>query len=285
MRTNKKTTRERFAITDKRWELYAKLITTGVDTAVKFAKTPAIGPLLKKIVYLDKPEKNHTQGYVIDINVDLNETDQNVVLPIHMMQMAIEKSNFRSIMNKCLCRTGHKCHNYDIDLGCIFIGNGARSTVENGIAREVTVDEALKHVDRAMGQGLVGQCLWVEAEKFVWGINDNDLHKFLEICFCCPCCCLALRNRKRMTPDIKTRFRTVGWKSTYKNGCDGCGICESNCPTRAIKIENNSVFISNQCFGCGICAFKCPQKALEMKTMYPQKQSIQDYFQGFGPDI
>ncbi len=57
MNTNKKTTREKFAITKKRWEWYSKLMTTGVVKAVKYAQTPAIGPLLKIIVYLDKPEK------------------------------------------------------------------------------------------------------------------------------------------------------------------------------------------------------------------------------------
>ncbi len=281
----KKTTRDRFAITDKRWEWYSKIMTTGVDTAVKYAQTPVIGPLLKKIVYLDKPEKNFTQGYVIDINVNVNNADQNVVLPIQMMQSVIEKSKFRSIMNKCLCRTGHECRNHDIDLGCIFIGNGAKSTIKNGIARETTIDEALKHVDRAMGQGLVGQCLWVEAEKYVWGIEDDDLHKFLEICFCCPCCCLALRNRKLMPSDIKARFRTIGWKPTYKKGCNGCGICKNNCPTQAISMSNNSVFVSDKCFGCGLCAFKCPTKVLEMKMMYSERERIQDYFQGFSPDI
>lgn len=273
------------SITRSRWDWYAKLVTRGVDVAVKYADTPGLGSFLKKMVFMDKPEKNFTQGYIVNINEDLSDRHQNVVLPVDIMQKAIETSRFRAVMNKCLCRTGHQCRDYDIELGCIFLGEGARSTVKSGVAREVSVAEAQEHVHRAMGQGLVGQCLWVEAEKFVWGVEDDDLHKFLEICFCCPCCCLALRNRKYMTPDIKTRFRSLGWKSVYTKGCSGCGICEKACPTEAISVKNRSVSISDQCFGCGICAFKCPEKALEIKMITPHKDSIEDYFQGFRPEV
>jgi Pyruvate/2-oxoacid:ferredoxin oxidoreductase delta subunit len=53
----------------------------------------------------------------------------------------------------------------------------------------------------------------------------------------------------------------------------------------AIKVIDNAISVSDQCLGCGICAAKCPQKAIEIEMISPQKESIQDYFHGFRPDV
>ncbi len=44
-------------------------------------------------------------------------------------------------------------------------------------------------------------------------------------------------------------------------GCLGCGLCSKNCPTGAIKVQDNlaSVVDYNLCIGCGTCIEKCPQ--------------------------
>lgn len=49
-------------------------------------------------------------------------------------------------------------------------------------------------------------------------------------------------------------------RSYCKVGCIGCKICEKNCPTGAIKVENNNATIDyEKCIGCGVCAEKCPR--------------------------
>ena len=49
-------------------------------------------------------------------------------------------------------------------------------------------------------------------------------------------------------------------KSWCEAGCIGCKICEKNCPTGAIKVENNLAKIDyTLCNSCGTCAEKCPR--------------------------
>lgn len=51
-----------------------------------------------------------------------------------------------------------------------------------------------------------------------------------------------------------------------KVGCIGCKICEKNCPTGAITVEDNLARIDyEKCVNCGVCAEKCPKKVIHIK--------------------
>lgn len=52
--------------------------------------------------------------------------------------------------------------------------------------------------------------------------------------------------------------------------CIGCGLCETVCPFKAIRVEEspkgriaNTIMAS--CKGCGVCGVACPQKAITMR--------------------
>ena len=48
-----------------------------------------------------------------------------------------------------------------------------------------------------------------------------------------------------------------------KVGCIACHICEKNCPSGAIVVEENLARIDqSKCTHCGTCAQKCPKKAI-----------------------
>ena len=49
-----------------------------------------------------------------------------------------------------------------------------------------------------------------------------------------------------------------------KSGCIACHICEKNCPSGAITVENNLASIDqSKCTHCGTCVDKCPKKAIK----------------------
>lgn len=279
--------KDRFAINSSNWHIYAGVFQI-VDKMARFAKTPFLGALLKKILRFDNPEKNFTQGYIINLDRSLKagRDYHNIVLPIHIVEKTIKDSSYRSIMNKCICRDGgKKCETYPVDFGCIFVGEGSKITEKRGIARAVSVDEALDHLKKGAQYGLVCQSIWVEAEEFVWGIEKDQLHRFLEICFCCPCCCVALKNYRKVGKDIQSRFKSVGWKAMAATTCSGCGICEEVCSVGAIRVQKDHITISEMCVGCGICSSKCPEAAIEIVQVAPMKKNIQEYFFGFYPDL
>ncbi len=279
--------REWFAASRSNWGWYPRGFTAVMGLAADFVKTPLIGGVLKKIVLMDGRPGNLTQAYSFDLNHSLsdNKAMGNVVLPIDVIRQSIRCSGYRAIMDQCLCRTGRQCRTYDKSLGCIFLGAGAVATVKNGLAREASVEEALAHLEKAVGSGLVGMGMWIEAENYIWGIKKEHHHQWLEICFCCPCCCIALQNLRKVTPDVQQRFRSMGWQARVVGQCSGCGQCLSTCPIDAIQVADGGVRISDQCLGCGICVSVCPEKVLEVKPVAPSRDLVEDYFQGFRPEL
>lgn len=47
--------------------------------------------------------------------------------------------------------------------------------------------------------------------------------------------------------------------------CVGCGDCVSECPTEAIKIEDDKAVIDAEtCVDCGACVDICPSEAISL---------------------
>ncbi len=285
-RAYKRVFQKLFGINHRNWSFYLKLF-PWLEKGTAIIDKPILGKLAKKITMMSNEDRDFSQGYIVSMNHDINynEKYKNSVLPIDLIKKAISGSSFRAIMNTCYCRDSLKCKNYPIDFGCVMIGEGARSMVERGIAREVSIEEALEHTDKAADMGLIAMCLWIEIEAFGMGVAEEDHYKLMEVCYCCPCCCIGLRNFKNFGNDIMKRFSSIGWVAASKDGCKGCKKCAKVCPTEAITVYEDYIAVSNDCLGCGICASKCPYEAIEMIQVEPFKDNIQDYFKGFRMDI
>lgn len=104
----------------------------------------------------------------------------------------------------------------------------------------------------------------------------------MEICFCCPCCCVGMNLSRNAPRSIKSRFHSVGWTAVPDlTACTGCRSCEKvRCPQDAISFAPDGKVIINQeqCVGCGICKDKCAEGAIRIKQTFPMRDDMHEYF-------
>lgn len=95
---------------------------------------PGIGRLLRPLF---SPREN--QAIIIPVHQAVRGTE-SLVLPYTLLPTLIERAGHRVIMGHCMCRQGQGCHNYPQDIGCIFLGAGARE-VDPALGRPADVAE------------------------------------------------------------------------------------------------------------------------------------------------
>lgn len=122
------------------------------------------------------------------------------------------------------------------EYGCLGFGNCAAVcmkgaiTIENGIA-VIDTDKC----------GACGECVIACPKNLIEIVPKSK--KYIVKCQSCD--------------------KGAQMKSKCSVGCIACRICEKNCPSGAIKIENNHAVIDDEkCTGCGICKEKCPKKII-----------------------
>ena len=242
------------------------------------------GQLFKRGIMLAPVMESHTSTVVMPLNVDLTDQAEKVVVPMDLIKNSLKNIDYIAGMDTCLCREANDCEDYPKDIACLFFGDGGRTVVKHGLARELTYEEACARVDKAAEYGLMGQAVWIEVEQLLWGIRNDEMDKFLEICFCCPCCCIAMRLARGLSPEDRVRFHPAGWTAVPdRTKCTGCGLCQetrNGCPVEAISFgEDGKVVIDQElCVGCGICKTRCPSDVIKIKQTMPMREDLHAYF-------
>ncbi len=277
---------------NKRWDLARRLYRIFIKYSVWFKEGGWKGKMYKKAIMLTPPLEKNTSTVIMPLNVDISQESEKVVVPLDMLKESLKNMTFIGGMDTCLCRESNGCKDYPHDLGCLFLGDAAKTIIKHNLGRELTYEEACERIDRAKELGLVAQSVWIEVEQLLWGVRNDEMDHFLEVCFCCPCCCIAMRLAGQLSPEDRVRFHPSGWTAVPdRTKCVGCGACakEGVCPMEAVSIGEDGKVVINQeiCTGCGECRKRCNLDVIKLKQTMPMRSGgLREYFnEEFNLDI
>jgi Pyruvate/2-oxoacid:ferredoxin oxidoreductase delta subunit len=207
----------------------------------------------------------------IIINETIQDTQQAV--PYDFVTELLRKSSTIALA-ECYCRlskemAGEPCvHEKET---CFLFNEAGRNLIEIGVAREISVEEALEIIRRSEAAGLVHNVNNAEGE-----INF--------LCNCCPCCCPILGAMKLGLKNVSqpSRFHAV----IDGEVCSNCLICVDYCYVNALTdTEGQLSFDVDLCIGCGLCASHCPENAINLVVrenfgkIYPTASTLDSQIQ------
>lgn len=199
---------------------------------------------------------------LVNIDQAVSETE-NVVLPTDLIDHFIDASGYRCVMDFCICRDSNKCKDYPMELGCLFLGEAARS-IHPDLCHAVSKEDAKAHVRKCQDAGLVQM---VGKGKFdtLW-LDAYPGSQLFTICNCCPCCCISLAF-PYLSPMLRKKVsRLPGVSMEVTDDCIGCGKCLDVCIYNGIGLDDDRALINNEnCLSCGRCATACSENAIQVK--------------------
>lgn len=172
------------------------------------------------------------------------------ILPFEVASRMIAGAGTVALAN-CPCRISAGNCSKPLDV-CLSFGGAARFLEERGMARIISLEEALEVLKRAEKEGLVHT-------------GSNNADRLIFMCNCCPCCCHFLRlitDHNYTDALAKSSYRA----SLNSTECSGCGTCaEERCPVKALTMEGDAAVLdAGRCIGCGLCVSTCPTGALTL---------------------
>ena len=241
----------------------AELFTTlfqGIDDLIQDGYETIV-PMLQKGPPVDRTipiYTNEPTGNEITITIDKDlDVPTEKVIPSQKIEEVINKFDDIAV-GHCFCRhhkdlEGEPCKQTDMRESCFTLGKSARHTVQQGFARMISKEEAIKILKDAVEDGLVMK---------VYHPNFDTSKPETSICTCCKCCCgNSLQNA--MAPMINATYHLA---RVNPDLCVGCGTCVDKCVNEAIYINDDGKAdrIEEKCIGCGVCAHFCPENAITL---------------------
>jgi len=181
--------------------------------------------------------------------------DMQAVYPYHMMETVIQQAKVFAVAH-CPCRMAMRLRGKGCDHPtevCLKFDDMAQYLIEQGLAREITREEALGIIKKSEEAGLV---------HFV----DNAIGDIKHNCNCCGCACWNVGNFKRRKIPRDLLMATYFIRYTDEEECIGCGDCVEVCPVEALTMNNEFPAVDEDwCIGCGVCVAQCSTGAAKLK--------------------
>lgn len=187
----------------------------------------------------------------VTVPVNVSIEGQQTILDLTEMEKILRDAGLISI-GECGCRKKlHKCE-APLDV-CFSLGKQAEEFVKKGMARRVSLDEALDALKRSHEAGLVHVTYTFRGKE-----------KPEVICSCCSCCCHSLSALVRFGVSnavVASKFVA----DLNPETCTDCGKCVTRCQFKARHLEDGKVkYDKTRCFGCGLCASACPTGSISL---------------------
>jgi len=218
------------------------------DLVFRMTKVPVLRTLGQR--FLDADSLTLTYVPVLE---DI-ELPPGAVAPVSVIEHFINEASHHLILNRCPCRSGGECRDFDPQFGCTFIGP-AVTDVDPEVGTLVTKQEALDHLREATEAGLVSCLGKFKGDAVMMGLKDHK--RLMTICHCCPCCCIStsMHHASRDARDLLVRMEGVRVEVTDE--CNGCGLCVESCIFKQVTVTDGTAVIGEECKGCGRCAMTC----------------------------
>jgi len=205
-------------------------------------------------------DKNIGGFRVIPVEEEIR--DDKEIQPYEKVSEIIEAHSKFAVAD-CICRKESEIMGDQCDKlleACMTFGFAADYCIENGMAREISKEEAKQVLLKAEEDGLV-HC------------SSNHKGDKGYICNCCGCHCKALAFiTKHDMPGLiaQSDYYAVVDADT----CEGCETCIDRCQVDAIDIQDDIAVITlEKCIGCGLCVSSCPTGSLSMLHKKPEALS------------
>lgn len=200
-------------------------------------------------------------GSYIPVSQEI-EVPPGVVAPREIIRDYIERASHRTLLYQCPCRAAESCKNHPRELGCIMLGDGAKS-IDPELGRPATVEEALDHMEKAIDSGLYPMVGHVLFDSVIFGAKPYD--RLVTVCFCCDCCCIARSEmRGLLTAYPRSVVRLEGVNMEVGADCKGCGECVPVCPVENMTLVEGIATIGARCIGCSACVTACPRDNIKV---------------------
>jgi NAD-dependent dihydropyrimidine dehydrogenase PreA subunit len=158
------------------------------------------------------------------------------------------------VVTDCACRKQTSLFGKDCGKPlevCFMFGPMGEYYIDNGLGREVNVEEAIEILRKAQDAGLVTQ--------------PAGAQKPFGMCSCCGDCCGFLRAISKHPRPAELVFSNY-FAKVEGDRCSGCEICAERCQMDAVSLTDENIAIINvdRCIGCGLCVATCPENAIEL---------------------
>ncbi|UCC19027.1 MAG: 4Fe-4S binding protein [Promethearchaeota archaeon] len=200
------------------------------------------------------------QFRTIPIEQSINR-EQSIV-NYNEIRKVVENVEEPIVVTNCLCRQSKDlledpCKKTSLRETCFYFGEKGQLFINEGWARTISRNEALKILEQAEIDGLALQ-------------SENTLKPEF-MCCCCGCCCLILA-RLKLIPRPSRIITSNYYAEIDHDLCVGCGTCIDKCDLKSIKlIDNFANVILKRCIGCGVCVPTCSEQAIQLKKREEEK--------------